>query len=440
MFLNMMIDLEYSTFNICWAGCLLMLFNFSIVFMWRDVRNDTKVVSAILFCLLVHHAVVFLNVYIPDADTFHAKTAHLASLGGIFSGPEGLPDFNDWSIKSFFSPAAGAVNYMHFLGFMYRFSASLFYGKELSVLAFILSCVVLVKLLNLLDLRSFRVGIILLFGLLPSAVIHRTATLREPWQALFFLLFLYWTIRLWKRPGILILLFMLMSAFCMGSLHAALAKYAIYLIVISLLWYIFSLKTRVRWPLYIRILFAGLFITCLIISLQKIELFMTLEEAVKDGASTRKALLSYDTRTNFSSILDTSSVHGIVTTVPMAFVEYMFAPFPWQVENVKDVCAWLESILRFVLLFFALFSWRRSSSEVRSCYFFLLIAVLGMELIWSLGTANWGTAVRHHVPGYSVIVLLGAPGLILFMRRLQFGIFRIRKDSGELNEQSLHMS
>jgi hypothetical protein len=111
----------------------------------------------------------------------------------------------------------------------------------------------------------------------------------------------------------------------------------------------------------------------------------------------------------------------------------MFAPFPWQVENVKDIWALLESILRFLLLFFAISSWRRSSGEVRSCYSFLLITVLGMELVWALGTANWGTAIRHHVPGYGVIVLLGAPGLILFMRRLHFGMFGRGKVSGELN-------
>jgi hypothetical protein len=117
----------------------------------------------------------------------------------------------------------------------------------------------------------------------------------------------------------------------------------------------------------------------------------------------------------------------------------MFAPFPWQVENVKDIYALLESMLRFVLLFFALSSWRRSSGEVRSCYGFLLIVVLGMELMWALGTVNWGTAMRHHVPGYGVIVLLGAPRLILFMQKLQFGIAR-GKVSGEFNEQVCHMS
>jgi len=289
-------------------------------------------------------------------------------------------------------------------------------------------------------LRRFRVGIVLLFGLLPSAVIFTSVTLRESWQALFFLLSVYWAMRLWKQPGILNVSFLLISASCMALTHHGLSRFAMYLIAISVFWGIFGRKKNVRWARHYRFLFVRLLIVCVIISSIKLGLFMTLGEAVEGATDLRRTLLLYDVRTNYSFILDKSSVLGIVTTVPMVFVEYMFAPFPWQVENVKDVYALLESMLRFMLLFFAVSSWRRSSGEVRSYYGFLLIAVLGMELMWALGTANWGTAMRHHVPGFSVIVLLGAPRLILFMRELQFGIFGRRNDSGELNEQSLHMS
>jgi hypothetical protein len=134
-------------------------------------------------------------------------------------------------------------------------------------------------------------------------------------------------------------------------------------------------------------------------------------------------------RATYGVVLDASSVLTLVKTLPMIFVQYMFAPFPWQIEKAVDIYALLESMLRFVLIFFALSSWHRSSGEVRSYYGFLLIVVLGMELMWALGTVNWGTAARHHVPGYSVIVLLGVPGLILFMRKLHFEMFGRRKDN-----------
>jgi hypothetical protein len=418
MFLNMMQ---------AWAGWLFLFFSFSIVLMWKSIRDDTKAVRAIWFCLLLHHAVVFLNVYIPDASTFHNNARQLAAL------PE-----PEW----FTNISNGAIVYIHSLGIFYRvFGASIFFGEELSVLAFVLSCVVLLKLIDHLDIRRFRVGIVLVFGLLPTVVIHRSVTLRESWEALFFLLLVYWAIRLQKRPDILNFLFLLMSAFCMAILHHGIRRYVIYLVVISVYWGIFGRKKNVRWSRSVRLLFTGLLIACVIILSQKMGWFMTLGEALEVGSDMRQTLLAYeDVRTNFSLMLDTSSVFGIVTTVPMVFVEYMFAPFPWQVENVKDICAFFESTLRFALLFFALFSWRRSSGEVRSCCGFLLIVVLGMELMWALGTANWGTAVRHHVPAYGIIVLLGGPGLILFMQKLKIRKIERGKVSGESNAQVRHMT
>ena len=410
-----------------WAGWLLILFNFSIVLMWKNIRDDTKVVYAIWFCLVLHHAVVFWNVYIPDAFSFHGDGLYLALL------PE-----PEWIIFN----KNGAISFTHFLGFIYRaFSASFLFGRELSVLCFVLSCVVLVKLADLLDMRRFRVGIILIFGLLPSAVTFMSVTLREPWEALFFLMSLYCTIRLRNRPGIMNISFLLMSVSCMSILHHALRYYAVYLVVICIYWGIFGRKKNVRVARHVRFLLAGILIACVVVLTQKMGWYMSVRDAIEGATGTRLALLKYtDVRTNFSFILDTSSIFGIVTTVPMVFIEYMFAPFPWQIENVKDIIASLESILRFALLFFAISWWHRSSGEVRSHYSFLLIAVLGMELVWALGTANWGTAPRHHVLGYGVIVLLGAPGLIVFMRKIHFRIFGQRKVSGELNEQVRHMS
>jgi len=49
-------------------------------------------------------------------------------------------------------------------------------------------------------------------------------------------------------------------------------------------------------------------------------------------------------------------------------------------------------------------------------YIFILIFILIIEIFWSFGTANWGTAVRHHQIVY---------GLMLF---LAFSKFKIRKD------------
>ena len=417
-----------------WAGWLLVIISFCVVLMWKHIRSDTKLVCAIWFCLVLHHFVTFLNAYVSpvigagaDALSFHKAAVEVSLL-----------DNHMWNYASY---SNGDAVYADCLGLFYRFiGSSIFSGAELSVLAFVLSCVVLVKLVDLLDLRRFRVGIILLFGLLPSAVIFRSVTLRESWQTLFFLLTIYWAIRLQKRPGILIVSFLLMSVICLSVLHVGLSWYVLYLIIISTYWGVLSRKKKVRWLWPVSFVFTGLLVACAIVFAQKMGWYMSVERAFEKAAGFRYAAATIQGRTTYGIMLDTSSVLGLVKTIPTVFVYYMFAPFPWQVKNVLDIHALLESMLRFALLLSALFSWRRSSGEVRSYYSFLFIVVLSLELVWALGTINWGTAIRHHVPGYGVIVLLGAPGLILFMRELNIGIFGRRKVSGELNEQSQHMS
>ena len=410
-----------------WAGWLLMIFSFCVVLMWKHIRSDTKLVHAIWFCLVLHHAVAFLNAYAGpvigadmDANSFHKYAVEISLL-----------DDHVWDYASF---SSGRAVYTDCIGLFYRFiGSSILFGAELSVLAFVLSCVVLVKLVDFLDLRRFRVGIILLFGLLPSAVIFMSVTLRESWQTLFFLLSVYWAIRLQKRPGILVLSFLLMSVICLAVLHVGLFWYALYLILVSLCWGILGHKMKV--PL--RFLLTGSLIACIIVLAQKMGWYMSVGDILDGADNFRQNAATIQARTTYGIMLDTSSVLGLVKTIPVVIVYYMFAPFPWQVENVVDIHALLESMLRFVLLFSAVYSWRRSSGEVRSYYSFLIAVVLSLEFMWALGTINWGTGIRHHVPEYGVIVLLGAPGLILFMRDKVFGR---RKVSGELNEQSPHMS
>jgi hypothetical protein len=228
-----------------------------------------------------------------------------------------------------------------------------------------------------------------------------------------------------------------MSVICLAVLHVGLFWYALYLILVSLHWGILGHKKKVRWALPLRLLLAGSLIACIIVLAQKMGWHMPVGHILDGADNFRQNAATIQARTTYGIMLDTSSVLGVVKTISVIFAYYMFAPFPWQVESGVDIGALLESMLRFVLLFSAVYSWRRSSGEVRSYYLFLIMVVLGLEFMWALGTINWGTGIRHHVPGYGVIVLLGAPGLILFVQDKVFGR---RKVSGELNEQSPHMS
>ena len=162
----------------------------------------------------------------------------------------------------------------------------------------------------------------------------------------------------------------------MAVLHNGLKVYAVYLALFSIYWGIFNRKKGVRLARSVRFLLVGVIIACVIVLAQKVGFFMSAGEGLEIAEFFRQNAATIPGRATYGVMLDTSSVYGLVTTIPMVFVQYMFAPFPWQVENVKDAYAFLESMLRFAFLFFAVFFWRRSSGEVRNYYSFLLIVVL----------------------------------------------------------------
>lgn len=53
---------------------------------------------------------------------------------------------------------------------------------------------------------------------------------------------------------------------------------------------------------------------------------------------------------------------------------------------------------------------------------FLLILYFSMSLLWAMGTINYGTAMRHHIVPFWILVVLGAPPKLDRFARL----FRIK--------------
>jgi len=48
---------------------------------------------------------------------------------------------------------------------------------------------------------------------------------------------------------------------------------------------------------------------------------------------------------------------------------------------------------------------RRASGKMKNAMFFIFISYFAIEVIFAQGTINWGTAVRHHIPGLGLLVL-----------------------------------
>jgi hypothetical protein len=93
-------------------------------------------------------------------------------------------------------------------------------------------------------------------------------------------------------------------------------------------------------------------------------------------------------------------------------LNYWFSPLPWQVRGLLDLYGLGESFVRLVLVWGLLLSFRKIPKEMKFEHLLLVGLYLLVELMWAAGTANWGTAFRHRVVGYGLLVVLGGIGWV----------------------------
>ena len=343
----------------------------------------------------------------------------------------------EWAMDGKWSIMVGTEFYQQFLGIFYRiFSPSHLFGEELSIIAFLFSCLVLIKLVHLINLKKYQVGLLLMFGLLPTNLVLCSVTLRESYQILFFMLAVYWGLRFHLKPTKGAMVFCVFSAIIMGCLHRALILYMSFLLPLLFLWFP---KKISRFPeskwIFLRkrfivisailILIIGILIMGVLLKIQGLEALTSVfsGKGLKYAVDYRTRLMfekSPDARANYGIMLDVSSPISLMKSVWLIYIYYLFAPFPWQITNWLDLYALAESLLRFVLIAFSIISWYRTDGIQRRIWGLLLIIYFSMTFLWAMGTANYGTSIRHHILTNWIIIILGGPGLVDFVVS-QFG-------------------
>lgn len=345
----------------------------------------------LVFGFLLRIAVSFWNgFYGPsfgaseDADNFHLFAVDAAN---------GTLDERDYS--------TGWI-YGSLLGIVYRtFGASLFLAGLLSAVAWLIAAIALAKLCRLLGFNQrATVFVLIIYALLPSSILVTGVPLREVYQMLFVNLVLLAGIHLLRRVRLRYLLLFLASAYAAAWLHAALAAFGVLAAVIF-----FAAKMSRR-GLKIGVLLAtgGLFVIAFLGASTVIGLDAAF--SLSDSVTIFRGRAPDDARTNYPSTLEFGSDWALAVELPLILFRYLFEPMPWRIMSVLDVYLFVENICRLALIVSATrFIMRVSRFRVEllaltACYF-------ASEGIWAIGTVNWGTASRHHLPMLGCLLLIG---------------------------------
>ena len=316
--------------------------------------------------------------------------------------------------------------YPFLLGLFYTITTdSLFLGSALSALGWLASAFILLRVMRILSFKmSYQRWVMLIYALLPTSLMYTSVTLREPFQLLFINLALYAALKIYFHRSNAHWLVLFLAFVGMGALHGALLVFGTFIIAGTL----FLLTSRNRKGVSFTkvVLVTPIVILCLFYGF---ELFMSLTsygDRLDDGLSTavqvyQEGTLSdaYDARANYrSEVVENDELGGLILSLPYFLFQYLFEPMPWKISSMVDVVALLENMLRFWLIWNALKylvgSYLNKPMFVAHNYFgykrfilFIFLSYLLIESLWSLGTSNWGTASRHHVPSLGLLLVAG---------------------------------
>lgn len=297
--------------------------------------------------------------------------------------------------------------YSYVLGIVYFITIeSLFIGSLLSCFAWLISANFLRNCMKLLAIsKSDSVKVMAVYAFLPSSLLFTSVTLREPYQLMFVNVAIYCALTIYLNRSFKHWLLLIVAVVGMGVLHGALFAFG-FILVISLLMLISLrgsagisiMKVLCVAPVVFVILYYGF------------SLFSNLSYNLEGGMGSaveafQQGGLNAEGRTNYKDSVEINGIFGLLLFVPISIFQYLFEPMPWKISALFDVAVLMENCLRAWLVWQVIRGLRKAPSESRRILLFLFLMYMILETIWSLGTINWGTAMRHHLPSMGILVL-----------------------------------
>lgn len=324
-----------------------------------------------------------------DAQGFNGFASEVAATGV----------FDDFSI--------GFTPYTNLLGLVYNLTFNhIFIGSLLSCLVWWMSAIVLSKSFILLAVRKQQIKkAMLIYALLPSSIFLTSVTLREPYQLLFVNIAMYAVLNIYLQKAYRHWITLIFAVIAAGILHGGLLAFEILFFVGALLLVFARGRGRNLW---LKALLIGVISVTLLWG--GFSLFGHISYSLDDGLNVavlnyQESLLSDDARTNYKEDVAISDTNSPPVFILVGFVKYLLEPFPWHVSTTSDMIALLENIFRAWLILKAWKTLHTASDQQRKVLFFTFISCLIMEMIWSLGTINWGTSIRHHLPAWGLLLI-----------------------------------
>lgn len=307
-------------------------------------------------------------------------------------------------------PANMRVNYLYSYALAAIYSAtvtSLFIGSLLSCIAWYVSAWSLAVSMRLLRMPSRSQTIaMLIFALTPSAVLWTAVTMREPFQLMCVNLAVLSALQIGIASRARYWGLMFASLVLGGIMHGGILGWGVLLIASTIVW---EMVKHRRWFTPLRVLAGVAVIVGVLVAgyqaFRAAYAFPVDRGLAYAVDSYQRGGLSIGVRADYRTTVDIESNSDLLAFIPVALFQYLFEPLPWHVTSLVDLAPLTENVVRAVLLLQALVAVLILRPIPRRAALVLCTSYLVLETAWALGTFNWGTAARHHIPGLGLLLL-----------------------------------
>ncbi len=391
-----------------------LIISMKVIF-YRDVggqlHNRNALFASALILVLLHYVLAMYNVIFihpsgNDVDNF------------IFWANGYSTGLKDYHFK------IGAEAFKQFLSFFYYiFGSSSLLLASIVIFVFSASLIMLLKICVILKIRVESSWFIFLFGGMPFFLLVTIEPYREMFLIFFMMTSLYYALRFRKEIKIRYLIYSIVSMLFFGLFHWVTAAIVPFLFF---LFFFFPIDNSTVFftnrIIMVRMIFIIIIATIgyIIVNsdlMSSVSLLNIGEAAdyIKKIEKHNQNLLAVSGVFNYSVNFNGESIASLFIWYVNSFIFYMFKPFIWEVNSLSALVLSIEGIIRFLLLVFSIIFIVKSKEK--KTYILLLFIYLFIESVWSLGTSNAGTAARHHLVTYWILVILGGGGFIASIRK-----------------------
>ena len=382
-----------------------------------------------------------------DATRFHSCASYLAGFT--------ISDYGKLICDYYYFPytLSSIDTYVNLLKYVYIiFSPNQFIGNLTSVLFWLFSSILILKILKKMNISDNKIFIVLIFfSFSPSSIIFTSVILRESIQ-LFLITYLGYLlvhIFIFKEKQIINFLLIIVTLFFLNTLHHYFFMLSIILGILIFFYYILTLNKAVQFFIYIFlfVILTNLFFYFTDFDQLSARLLSYIHGSITGSRNIWTLTAGELLRSNFIAnedgffysraqyIFETSYCPSTTTEIiyveeyslmkfkptvqcsenfslsyfifkfyPLLIFKYFLEPIPFLHNlNFSDYIVFFENIIRSLLVLY--FIKNILFKNRNKLIFLLFMFYILIEILFASGTTNWGTAARHHIVTHGLICM-----------------------------------